>query len=467
MTASPTVPRFADQDVAALVLRAVAPDGLDALLATLPAAQAAWARATGFTAGLGETCLLPDAVGGMAAALLGLGTPIARKRQRFGVAKAATQLPPATWRLDGVADAAMASEAALGWLLQSYRFERYRPVATPKPPALLLAPPGTDARRLTAMAEGEFLTRDLINTPASDMGPEDLEAAVEALASRHGATTEVISGDALLARNFPMIHAVGRASPRAPRLLDMRWGKAGPALTLVGKGVCFDTGGLDIKPSSGMLLMKKDMGGAATVLGLAHMIMALRLPLRLRVLIPAVENSIAGSAMRPKDILTSRKGLTVEVNNTDAEGRLVLADALAYATEEPLDALISMATLTGAARVAVGPDLAPYYTDDDSVARALEAGAVSGFDPVWRMPFWDAYDSVIEPGIADLDNAPGFGFAGSITAALFLRRFVGDARYLHFDIFGHTPSDAPGRPKGGVGQGARAVLQALPTLLGL
>jgi leucyl aminopeptidase len=299
------------------------------------------------------------------------------------------------------------------------------------------------------------------------MGPDQLEAALRALAARFGAKTDIITGDDLLARNFPMIHAVGRASPRAPRLLDLRWGTSGPALTLVGKGVCFDTGGLDIKPSSGMLLMKKDMGGAATVLGLAQMIMALDLPLRLRVLIPAVENAIAGCAMRPKDILTSRKGLTVEVNNTDAEGRLVLADALAYAVEEPVDALISMATLTGAARVAVGPDLAPYYTDDEGVAKALEAGATAGFDPVWRMPFWDAYDPVIEPGIADLDNAPGFGFAGSITAALFLRRFVGDARYLHFDIFGHTPSDAPARPKGGVGQGARAVMGALPAILGL
>ena len=216
-----------------------------------------------------------------------------------------------------------------------------------------------------------------------------------------------------------------------------------------------------------MNLMKKDMGGAATVLGLAHMIMALRLPLRLRVLVPAVENVISGNALKPKDILTSRKGLTVEVNDTDAEGRLVLADALALACEEPTDVLISMATLTGAARVAVGPDLAPYYTDDDAMAQALEAGAKAGFDPVWRMPFHDAYEPVIEPGIADLDNAPGFGFAGSITAALFLRRFADHPRYMHFDIYGHSPSDAPGRPKGGVGQGARAVLGALPAILGL
>ena len=291
--------------------------------------------------------------------------------------------------------------------------------------------------------------------------------ATRALADAHGASVTSVIGDDLLAQNFPMIHAVGRASPRAPRLLDLRWGATGPSLTLVGKGVCFDTGGLNIKPSSGMSLMKKDMGGAATVLGLAHMIMALKLPLRLRVLIPAVENVIAGNALKPKDILTSRKGLTVEVNDTDAEGRLVLADALALACEDRPDLLISMATLTGAARVAVGPDLAPYYCDDPALVSALEGGAVAGIDPVWRLPFHDAYESVIEPGIADLDNAPGFGFAGSITAALFLRRFVDGPRYMHFDIYGHTPSDQPARPKGGVGQGARALLHAMPQMLGL
>jgi leucyl aminopeptidase len=459
-------PSFAEPGAACLPLHVVAPDGLADLLARLTPPQQAWAKATGFAAGLGETCLLSDPSGGVAGALVGLGTPAARKRQRFGLSRAMAHLPAVTWGFVDDMGPELATEAGLGWLLQSYRFDRYRPTLATRPQARLAAPNGVDSARLTAMAEGEFLTRDLINTPAQDMGPGELETAFVALAHRFGAAADVIRGDDLLARNFPMIHAVGRASPRAPRLLDMRWGTRGPALTLVGKGVCFDTGGLDIKPSSGMLLMKKDMGGAATVLGLAQMIMALDLPIRLRALIPAVENAVAGNAMRPKDILTSRKGLTVEINNTDAEGRLVLADALAYATEEPVDALISMATLTGAARVAVGPDLAPYYTDDDQMAQALEAGAKAGLDPVWRMPFWDAYDPVIEPGIADLDNAPGFGFAGSITAALFLRRFAGEARYLHFDIFGHTPSDAPGRPKGGVGQGARAVLNALPAMLG-
>jgi leucyl aminopeptidase len=310
----------------------------------------------------------------------------------------------------------------------------------------LQAPDGIDTSRLEAMAAGEFLTRDLINTPAQDMGPAELEAARD-LAGRASAPPPRRPRRRIAGANFPMIHAVGRASPRAPRLIDLRLGHGGGRLTLVGKGVCFDTGGLNIKPSNGMNLMKKDMGGAATVLGLAQMIMALGLPLRLRVLIPAVENVIAGNALKPKDILTSRKGLTVEVNDTDAEGRLILADALAWPARTP-DALISMATLTGAARVAVGPDLAPYYTDDDGMATALEAGAKAGFDPVWRMPFHDAYESVIEPGIADLDNAPGFGFAGSITAALFLRRFADHPRYMHFDIYGHTPGRCAGAPQG-------------------
>jgi leucyl aminopeptidase len=235
----------------------------------------------------------------------------------------------------------------------------------------------------------------------------------------------------------------------------------------VGKGVCFDTGGLNIKPSSGMLLMKKDMGGAATVMGLAQMIMQLGLPIRLRVLVAAVENVISGNALKPRDILTSRKGLTVEVNDTDAEGRLVLADALAVACEAQTDVVISMATLTGAARVAVGPDLAPYYTDDAGLAAALESGAQAGCDPVWRLPFHTPYEHIIEPGIADLDNAPGWGFAGSITAALFLRRFVEGPRYMHFDIYGHAPADLPARPKGGAGMGARAILLGLPAMLGL
>lgn len=459
-------PEFAAPSDTSLPLHILHSDDLAAWTEGLAPETRAWVTATGFRAGHGETCLLPGP-DGLAGAAAGLGDAASRRRTRFALARAQAALPAGDWHLAGDLTPTEQDEAALGWLLSQYRFDHYRPAKPQKPQARLVAPAGSFAEGLLAMAEGEWLTRDLINTPASDMGPEDLQAAVEDLAHRFGAVTRTVLGDDLLARNFPMIHAVGRASARAPRLIELRWGDTGPAVTLVGKGVCFDTGGLDLKPSSGMLLMKKDMGGAATVLGLALMIMRLGLPVRLRVIIPAVENAVSGSAMRPRDILTSRKGLTVEVNNTDAEGRLILADALAWADEEPADLVVSMATLTGAARVAVGPDLAPYFTDDAALSEALEEGAAAGFDPVWRLPFWDAYEPLIEPGIADLDNAPSGGFAGAITAALFLRRFVQNPRYIHFDIYGHMPSDQPGRPKGGAGQGARALLNALPAMVGL
>jgi leucyl aminopeptidase len=458
---------FAAASDGALPLHVLRPEDLTAFLSGPGAQWGDWLRTTGFEAALGDTRLLPGPKGTVAGAVVGFGTAQTRRRQRFGLSKAVAALPAGNWALAGTLSTAEKAETALGWLLAGYRFDRYRPSRKPAALPRLVCPEGLDAKRLIAMAEGEALTRDLINTPAQDMGPGELEVVFRSLARSYGALVEVTAGDALLARNFPMIHAVGRASPRAPRLLDLRWGTSGPSLTLVGKGVCFDTGGLNLKPSSGMNLMKKDMGGAATVMGLAQMIMTLNLPLRLRVLVPAVENVVSGNALKPKDILTSRKGLTVEVNDTDAEGRLVLADALALACEDKPDLLISMATLTGAARVAVGPDLAPYYCDDAALAAALESAAGAGSDPVWRMPFHDAYESVIEPGIADLDNAPGFGFAGSITAALFLRRFVDGPRYMHFDIYGHTPTDQPARPKGGVGQGARALLGALPNMLGL
>ena len=458
---------FAPASASVLPLHVLRSEDLDAFLSGAGRSWANWLTASRFEAALGELRLLPGPKGEVVGAVAGYGTDQARRRVRFGLAKVVAALPGGDWALHGNLSQAERAEAALAWLLAGYRFDRYRPGRKQATQPRLVCPEGVNADLVTAMAEGEALTRDLINTPAQDMGPGELEVVLNSLARGFGAKVAVTSGDALLARNFPMIHAVGRASPRAPRLLDLTWGEAGPKLTLVGKGVCFDTGGLNLKPSTGMSLMKKDMGGAATVMGLAQMIMALNLPVRLRVLIPAVENVISGNALKPKDILTSRKGLTVEVNDTDAEGRLVLADALAYACEDAPDLLVSMATLTGAARVAVGPDLAPYYCDDAAVAAALEAGAAEGFDPVWRMPFHDAYESVIEPGIADLDNAPGFGFAGSITAALFLRRFVDVPRYVHFDIYGHTPSDQPARPKGAVGQGARAILGALPQVLGV
>ena len=321
------------------------------------------------------------------------------------------------------------------------------------------------SRQLPRPSSPPPLVRDLINTPANDMGPAELAAAALELANAHSAEASVIRGDDLLTRNFPLIHTVGRASPRGPRLIELNWGNAGPLISLVGKGVCFDTGGLNIKPGASMGLMKKDMGGAANVLGLANAIMQLKLPLRLQVLIPAVENSISGDAFRPGDILTARNGLTVEINNTDAEGRLVLADALVRASEGTPDLTISMATLTGAARIAVGPDLAPFYATDPALADALRQAAERVRDPVWEMPFHPAYEAMIEPGIADLDNAPSGGFAGSITAALFLKRFAGTGRYLHFDVYGWQPAAAPARPKGGVGQGIRAIFDALPEIL--
>ena len=466
MTQPPRSPRLDPPDARALSLHVVAADALADWSAGQPARTSAWIAASGFKAGLGETLLLPGEDGTVAAGVVGHGSAQDRRRTRFGLARAATALPAGPWRLAGNLGPAEAEEAALGWLLAQYRFDRYR-AGGALPQARLACPQGVDAARIEAIAAGEWLTRDLINTPASDMGPDELEAAFRALGDRFGAAVRVTTGEDLLAADLPMIHAVGRASSRAPRLLDLRWGDAGPRLVLVGKGVCFDTGGLDLKPAAGMLLMKKDMGGAATVMGLAHMIMALGLALRLRVLVPAVENAVSGAAMRPRDILTSRKGLTVEVNNTDAEGRLVLADALALADEEEAAAIVSMATLTGAARVALGPDLAPFFTDDEGIAAALEAGGAQVRDPVWRLPLWPGYEAAIEPGIADLDNAPSGGFAGAVTAALFLRRFVANPRYLHFDIYGHQPEAAPGRPKGGAGQGGRALLAALPAILGL
>ncbi len=458
--------KFAKEETPSIPLCIIEAGALEDWVANQSAPVAAWLKTNGFAAGLGEVCPVPDETGAVMMVAVGYGRPSTRARGRFHLAKAAAALPAGTYHIDSGLEGAALEEAALGWLLSSYRFNRYR---QQKPNAVRLkVPKSIDAARIEAIAAGEVLTRDLINTPASDMGPQELEDAFLALAAEHGAMTQVIIGDDLLTQNLPMIHAVGRASDRAPRLLDMRWGDTGPTLTLVGKGVCFDTGGLNIKPGSSMGLMKKDMGGAATVMGLAHMIMTLGLKLRLRVLVPAVENAINGSAFRPQDILTSRKGLTVEVNNTDAEGRLVLADALALADEETPDCLISMATLTGAARVAVGPDLAPYYTDDDSMAATLADSGAAVADPLWRMPFWTPYEAMIEPGIADLDNAPSGGFAGSITAALFLRRFVDQTpRYVHFDIYGWQPSAAPARPKGGTGQGARAILEALPRVLNL
>ncbi|WP_164660694.1 M17 family metallopeptidase [Tropicibacter sp. Alg240-R139] len=456
---------FATRTETTLPLHVVDQDGFGDWQAEQPDAIRGWLAASGFTGAIGQAVLVPGLNGQIEMAVAGYGTTKTRARKRFILAAAAQALPKGTYDLISDLDADTLAAECFGWLMTGYAFDRYKDVSGAK--AGLLAPRSVDAQRIEALAKAEVLIRDLVNTPASDMGPAQLQQAAEVLAGEYGASCDTIIGEALLEQNFPMIHAVGRASDQAPRLIDMRWGTSGPKLTLVGKGVCFDTGGLDLKPAAGMALMKKDMGGSANVLGLARMIMALELPVQLRVLIPAVENAVAGNAFRPGDILTSRKGLTVEINNTDAEGRLVLADALALADEDAPDLILSMATLTGAARVAVGPDLAPFYTNDDATAQILSAAATKAVDPVWRMPFHDPYEAMIEPAYADLDNAPSGGFAGSITAALFLRRFVTTAPYMHFDIYSWQPTKAPGRSKGGFGQGPRALIKALPQMLGL
>ena len=414
----------------------------------------AWAKQNGFEGKAGEVLVLPGKGGAVSGALLGLGEE-AGGFTPLQAGKLARALPDGDWRLEGALDDR--DGAALGLVLGGYVYARYGKKDERK--LRFAVPQGADAARARRLADGVFLARDLVNTPANDMGPEALEQAARVLAQKHKAKIAVITGDALLKKNLPMIHAVGRAAAEAPRLIDLTWGaKGAPKVTLVGKGVCFDTGGLDIKPSAGMLLMKKDMGGAANALGLASMIMAAKLKVRLRVLIPAVENAISGNAFRPGDVLKSRKGLTVEIGNTDAEGRLVLADALALADEEAPDLLIDMATLTGAARVALGPDLPPFYTADEALAAELAEAAVAQADPLWRMPLWAPYDAKLSSRVADVNNVTSDSFAGSVTAALFLQRFVSKARsWAHFDIFAWNPAERAHAPVGGEAQAIRAL----------
>jgi leucyl aminopeptidase len=432
-----------------LPVHLVAKDRLDA--AGLASSSLAWAKANGFSGQAGRTLILPDENGALAGALFGTGDG----EGALAIGALARALPAGDWHF--ASTLAEPEIAAIALALGGYVFTRYG-----KKPGKTLRfslPPGAEAAYVRRIADGVFLTRDLVNTPTSDMGPDELEKAVRTLAGTYDAEVSVTRGDDLLKKNFPMIHAVGRASVGAPRLIDMIWGpENAPKVTLVGKGVCFDTGGLDIKPSSGMLLMKKDMGGAANVLGLASMIMAAGLKVRLRVLIPAVENSIAGNAFRPGDVLVSRKGITVEIGNTDAEGRLVLADALALADDDEPQLLIDMATLTGAARVALGPDLPPFYTGDEALASDLAAASVAVEDPLWRMPLWKPYGAKLSSKIADINNVTSDSFAGSITAALFLKRFVEKtAAWAHFDIFAWNPSDRPYGLAGGEAQGIRAL----------
>jgi leucyl aminopeptidase len=431
----------------------------EAIRTALPPQAAQFATANGFAAKPGACLVLPTAEGQIAQVLFGLEDEDTRSRDLFRPGSLPGLLPSGVYRFANAPHDARL--AALAFALGLYRFSRYRTADVPD--VKLVPPDEVDAADILRMADAAMLARDLVNTPSNDMGPAELELAARELAERHGAAFSSIVGDDLVKQNFPLIHAVGMASTRAPRLIDFTWGDAShPKVTLVGKGVCFDTGGLDLKPSSGMLIMKKDMGGAANVLALAQMVMDAKLKVRLRVLIPAVENAVAGNAFRPLDIFTSRKGVTVEIGNTDAEGRLVLADALALADEEKPDLLIDMGTLTGAARVALGPDLPPFYTHDETLALDVARHAKGENDPLWRMPLWPAYDSWLDSKVANITNAPSGAFAGSITCALFLQRFVEHARsWLHLDIYAWTPAAKPARPEGGECQAARALYKLL------
>jgi leucyl aminopeptidase len=453
-----------DSTVASLPLWLATEASLAGLLQSLPPSQGAWAGAQGYAAERHRLLLLPTADGGLAGALWGLGAlRAADELSLWDAAPLPERLPAGNFRIGCELAAASATQFALGWLLGSYRLTRYRGTA-PKPPAVnaLIAPPRADAAYAQAAAQALGFGRDLINAPANQLGPEELTGAAVALCARYGGDSQVRSGDAL-ARDYPLIAAVGAGSARAPRLIDCHWRRPGaPRVTLVGKGVCFDSGGLDLKPPASMLLMKKDMGGAACVLALAQLLLDQAAPIELRVLIPAVENSVGGSAYRPGDVWRSRKGLTVEIGNTDAEGRLVLADALSDADDEKPDLLIDLATLTGAARTALGPDLpAVFSPNDELTAQLVELGRAHS-DPVWPLPLWQAYDDELSSRIADLNNVSSSPFAGAVIAALFLKRFVtATPNWLHVDLYAWNPKDRPGRPLGAEAQCVRVLYQLI------
>ncbi|MGE4323830.1 MAG: M17 family metallopeptidase [Sphingobium sp.] len=448
----------ADNTQSACSIHLVDADGLDGWMAAQPEQTRAIVTAQKFAAKPHEFAIVPGASPAAWSVVAGIAK--AGEPGCWCLAKLAESLPEGQYRLSE----GTPGMAALGWLTAQYRFERYRRQDGAAGPRVLLT---TDVARIgptVRLAEAVALVRDLINTPAADMGPAELEQAVRDVGDGFGARVTVTRGDAL-AQQFPMIHAVGKAADRlfAPRLIELEWGDPGaPRVAIVGKGICFDSGGLDIKPSSAMRLMKKDMGGAAHALALARLIMGAGLPICLHLLIPAAENAIAGNAFRPGDIMNSRQGLTVEIGNTDAEGRLVLGDALTRAGEDKPDLIIDFATLTGAARVAVGPDLPAMFTNDDAIAGAMEAAGTAVDDPVWRLPLWDGYAEMLKSDIADINNAGEGGFAGAITAALFLRRFIPDATpWVHLDTFAWRPAARPGRPKGGEALGLRAAFAML------
>ena len=448
------LPAFVSAARRAVLLHPLSEDALPSWLTSRPPAVRSWVKSNGFEGKCGQHLLVPGSGGAPSLALCGMAASPAF----WDFAALPSSLPRGTYRLEGSLEAGLATKVAFGWALGGYAFTRYGK-GKDGTCARLVWPLGADRSGILRTYGAVALVRDLINTPAADLGPAELAAVARRVARAGGARCRVIVGDALLGRNYPMIHAVGRASDRAPRLIDMRWGSARhPKVTIVGKGVCFDSGGLDLKPASGMALMKKDMGGAAAALGLAQMIMDAGLRVRLRVMIPAVENSVSGDSFRPGDVLTSRKGVTVEIGNTDAEGRLILADALAEADREKPELLFDFATLTGAARIALGPDLAALYTHDDGLAEDLARFGASVSDPVWRMPLWRPYACMIRGRVADISNAGEDRMAGSITAALFLDRFVEHAgAWAHFDIYGWNRRSRPGRPEGGEAHAMRAV----------
>ena len=428
----------------------------EAQIATFGDLAQRFLHAIGFTPKAGKIALLPGADGGIERVVMVIDPA---RRDPFFAARLPAALPEGIFAFE--TPPAEAELATLAFAMAGYKFTRYKKLSQPK--AQLVVPKGVNGARVSRMADAIAFGRDLINTPPSELGPEALARAATDLAEANKAEVSEIIGRKLLKKNFPLIHAVGRAAAQEPRLVDFTWGNPKhPKVTLVGKGVCFDTGGLNIKPDSAMLLMKKDMGGAATALTAARMIMEAGLKVRLRVLVPIVENAISADAFRPGDVLTSRKGLTVEIGNTDAEGRLVLADALALADEEAPELLIDFATLTGAARVALGPELPPFYVEDDKLADEIMDAGTAQHDPVWRLPLWTPYNAIFASKIADLNNAGTGGMAGSITAALFLRRFVEKARHhIHFDMYGWAPATSSGLPEGGHPQVARLVLGLL------
>jgi leucyl aminopeptidase len=421
-----------------------------------------WLKSTGFKAGDGNVALVPDHHGALGLVVLGLGTG----GNLWSYSNLPGKLPRGRYALDTSTDQVNASDAALGFALGCYRYERYKKSKKPLP--TLVWPEGVDQAAVLRAADAVALGRDLVTTPANDMGPEELAKAAEELAARHGAKFKTVVGDALLKQKYPAIHAVGRASSRAPRLIDLRWGSTrAKKLTLVGKGVCFDSGGLDLKSAAGMRLMKKDMGGAASVLALAHMIMDAKLKVRLRVLIPAVENSVAGDAYRPLDVIQTRKGLSVEIGNTDAEGRVVLCDALADASDDKPDFILDFATLTGAARVALGTELPALFCNDDAISHAMLRAARATSDPLWRMPLHDPYRRHLDSRVADLNNIAGVSQGGAITAALYLREFVGSRiKWAHIDTMAWNSQARPGRPIGGDVQGVRACFEMLAARYG-